>query len=54
MDREVVGAWTGGADKEEEVMVTWTELKGEGIKEVQEVMAGRARETDGEEAAGEA
>ena len=31
-----------------------TELKGEGIKEVQEVMAGRARETDGEEAAGEA
>ena len=52
MDREVVGAWTRGADKEEEVAVAWTELKGEGIKEVQEVMV--ARETDGEEEAVEA
>ena len=51
---EVEEAWTGGADKEEEVMVPWTELEGEGIKEVQEVMVGRARETDGEEGAGEA
>ena len=51
---EVEEAWTGGADKEEDVMVTWTELEGEGIKEVQEVVVARTREADGEEEAGEA